>query len=176
MVTFQGNYILLSNFVNKRKTKRDMDKESFIKEEVPAKLNELSEKAAPQWGILTPQAMVEHLVSSWRLANGKAEAKCEMPQEKLKAYRDFLFSDQSFEKNIKNPALPENETPKLRKSSLKEATEQLVGEIEDFFEFFKQNPSAQPEHPVFGALDKEGWLIFQYKHITHHFRQFNLID
>lgn len=137
-------------------------------------LSRLSDDTAPKWGILTPQHMVEHLVSSWRISNGKAQAPCITPEERLSALRQFLFSDKPFQKNIKNPILPEGLTP-LRKKNLEEANQQLVNEIRDFFAYFEEHPNSKPIHPIFGELDKEGWLLFQEKHIKHHFEQFGLL-
>ena len=169
--------MVLDKFAVKVVSKFNMkDKIQFFQETVPAKLEQLTNDQKPEWGMLTPQAMAEHLVSSWRIANGKSAGECKMPEEKLQAYRDFLFSDQPFQKNIKNPLLPENEPPPLRKNNLQEAKDQLLKEIEDFFSFHDQNSGTKPIHPVFGPLDMEGWLIFQEKHTRHHFRQFGLLN
>ncbi len=149
---------------------------SFFKEQVPQYLQKLKPDTSPQWGCLTPQAMVEHVVGSWRISNGKASVSCQTPPDQLKQYRQFLFSEASFEKNTKNPIMPEDRPPSLRKPNLQAAKKQLLKEIDDFFDYFDQHPGAEPVHPIFGALDKRGWLVFQYKHMWHHFKQFQLID
>ena len=149
--------------------------ESFFTETIPQLLDQLKPETQPKWGLLNPQAMIEHLVGSWRISNGKAEAPQMTPNDQLHQYREFLFSDQPFEANTKNPIMPEQEAPELRKPDLVSAKEQLKQEIHDFFAFFRENPHAQPIHPIFGPLDKEGWLQFQDKHMRHHFRQFGLL-
>jgi hypothetical protein len=151
-------------------------KEKFFWEEVPQCLKQLTPDTSPDWGVLTPQAMIEHLVGSWRISNGKAQVERKTPKKELPKYRQFLYSDQPYEKNIKNPIMPENEPPPLRKPDLQSAKEQLLKEIDDFFDFFEQQPEATPVHPIFGALDKDGWLTFQYKHMRHHFKQFGILN
>lgn len=150
--------------------------EKFFKETVPDLLDKLNADTKPEWGLLNAQAMIEHLVSSWRIANGKAKAQKAVPDDQIEAYRGFLFSDQGFERNIKNPILPENEAPALKKPDIKAAKGQLKQEIEDFFAYHEAYPDAQPVHPLFGPLDKNGWLVFQEKHVSHHFKQFGLLD
>ncbi len=152
------------------------EKERFFKQEVPALLDNLEPFTAPKWGILNAQAMIEHLVGSWRISNGKAQAEQVTPEDQLPKYREFLFSDQPFQPHVKNPVMPENEAPALRKKDLKAAKAQLKQEIQDFFSYHEANPEEKPIHPVFGPLDAEGWLQFQYKHMRHHFWQFGLID
>jgi oxepin-CoA hydrolase / 3-oxo-5,6-dehydrosuberyl-CoA semialdehyde dehydrogenase len=150
--------------------------EIFFKVEVPLLLKKLDENSKPAWGILTPQSMLEHIVGSWRISNGRAVVECKVPEEKLKKLRDFLFSDKAFKPNVKNPMMPENEAPAHRKPSLEHVKKQLIEDIDTFFEYFEKNPEAEPVHPIFGKLNKAGWLHFQEKHMKHHFKQFGLIE
>ena len=150
--------------------------ETFFKETVPELLGQLAPDDKPLWGLLNPQAMVEHLVSSWRISNGKAKTDQVITDEQLPKYREFLFSNKPFGHNIKNPVMPENEAPALRKPDLNAAVEQFKQEVADFFYYHEQHPDARPIHPFFGPLDKGGWLMFQQKHTHHHLRQFGLLD
>jgi len=148
----------------------------FFRQTVPNALSKLKTDTQPNWGLLNPQAMVEHLVGSWRISNGKSQARQITPDEQVSCYLKFLYSEEPFEPNVKNPIMPKGEPPPLRKPDLESAKAQLKQEIEDFFVYHKNNPGVQPVHPVFGPLDQEGWLIFQHKHMNHHFRQFGLLD
>ena len=152
-----------------------MSPEKFSQEEVPIMLKTLEPDTKPLWGILTAQHMVEHIVGSWRISNGKAEVECKTPEEKLKKYRKFLFSEKPYKRNMKNPIMPD-ELFQLRKPDLNSAITQLKGEIEDFFTYHEANPDTSPVHPIFNVLNKDEWLIFQKKHIGHHFGQFALMD
>lgn len=152
------------------------EKTDFFKKTVPQALSRLHPDSQPKWGLLNAQAMIEHVIGSWRISNGKAEAQQVVTDEQLPKYREFLFSDQPFVPNTKNPIMPENEPPALRKPDLDSAKKQLEQEIADFFTYHQQNPGSKPVHPVFGPLDQEGWLTFQEKHMRHHFKQFDLLE
>lgn len=148
---------------------------TFLQKDLTEVLNKLHEDSLPLWGHLTPQHMMEHVVSSWRVSNGNATAGLAIPQGKLQEHVEFLYSDRAFERNIKNPVLPPEGLWPLRKKSLDDAKKQLLNEVSDFFQYFDANPKAIPMHPLFGPLDKDGWLRFQRKHMQHHFRQFGMI-
>ncbi|HYF01962.1 MAG TPA: DUF1569 domain-containing protein [Patescibacteria group bacterium] len=126
------------------------------------------------WGRMTPQHMVEHLIVTLKIANGKIRTKVAVSEAEVELRKKFLMGDAMFEKNIKNPVLGD-ELPKLRNANLDEAREKFLKEIDDFYEFFKSNPEAKPVHPLFGELYKSEWERFHLKHFTHHFKQFGLL-
>ena len=147
----------------------------FFQNTIPEALANLTESTERVWGIMSPQAMVEHLVGSWMISNGRAQIGLAVPEESLPKRREFLFSDRPYERGIPNPTQAPGEQ-KLRKESLQAAKDALLKEMDRFFEHHKQNPGVVYTHPVFGELDFEGWLTFQKKHMGHHLRQFALID
>lgn len=146
----------------------------FFVDEVPKALEKLKAETKPEWGSMTAQHMIEHLVGSWRISNGRAQVQLMTPKERLPAYRQFLFSDEPYKKNLMNPIFA-NGLPPLRKESLDAAVQQLIDEMWMFFEYFNEHPEATFIHPVFGELDKEGWLTFQRKHMGHHLTQFGVL-
>lgn len=146
-------------------------KEYFLS--LPDILRQLHPKAKPLWGLMSPQHMVEHLVGTWRISNGRSRVTNIVQMEALEQRRAFLFSDKVYEKNISNPVLGNGLQP-LRKKSLADAIDQLENEMTAFFSYHESNPGQIENHPVFGALDFEGWLIFQAKHMGHHLAQFGL--
>jgi len=149
--------------------------EQFLRLDVQSILEGLSETTEPTWGTMTPQHMVEHVTGSWLISNGRFKAKeLSIPEGKIKARLDFLFSDQPYARNITNPVFGEGLQP-LRKKSLEEAKAALLQNIQLFFEYHEANPNAVFLHPVFGDLDRAGWITFQAKHLRHHFQQFDLI-
>ncbi|MDX5346619.1 MAG: DUF1569 domain-containing protein [Hymenobacteraceae bacterium] len=159
-----------------------MEKEIYIAStfslsEVPELLEHLNENTTPAWGSMNAQQMVEHLISSIRISNGKTDvAKVPLltPEEQLPAYREFLFSDRPFNRNTPNPLFDKG-IPPLRAKDLDTAKARLVEELNDFFTHFEENPEKTIRHPFFGDLDFAGWQAFQRKHIAHHFSQFGLV-
>lgn len=139
----------------------------------PTLLRTLDPNQRPLWGSMTPQHMIEHLVGSWRISNGRAKVKAILEGEALKEKRDFLFSDQQYEHNIFNPIFKDG-LPPLRKASLEAAIDQLEDEMQAFFQHFDENKDAIEVHTIYGELNYDGWLTFQYKHMLHHLKQFGL--
>lgn len=129
----------------------------------------------PQWGSMSPQHMVEHLVGSWRISNGRAQAPQMLTNEDVEVRREFLFSEKAYAKNIANPTSKTQGNAPLRKESLNAAIDQLQDEMKAFFEYHKSHVDAIEMHPVFGPLNFEGWMTFQTKHMTHHMMQFGLL-
>lgn len=129
----------------------------------------------PAWGEMTAQHMVEHLVQTFRLSNGKIEITPAYEGRKLKVMRQFLESDKPMPKNFTNPAIGSGLKP-LIFQNLEEAKSALLEETDEFISYFQKHPDATPVNPTFGALDYDGWIKFHRKHITHHFKQFGLID
>jgi oxepin-CoA hydrolase/3-oxo-5,6-dehydrosuberyl-CoA semialdehyde dehydrogenase len=137
-------------------------------------IKKLTTETGAQWGRMTPQHMIEHLIIVLKISNGKLRLKQAVSDEEVQLRRKFLMSDMMFEKNIKNPLLGD-ELPKLRNASLDEARDKFLEEIDDFYNFFKENPDSKPAHPLFGELYKSEWERFHLKHFTHHFSQFGLL-
>lgn len=146
----------------------------FFTERVPQLMRTLSPSQTPLWGGMSPQHMVEHLVGSWMISNGRATSQLAIPEAKLPSYREFLFSDEEYAQNVPNPVFSKG-LPPLRKPTLEAAIDTLEAEINRFFRYHDENPGATFTHPVFGVLDKKGWLLFQTKHMKHHMRQFGLL-
>jgi hypothetical protein len=140
---------------------------------IPARLRALDGDEQPIWGLMSPRHMVEHLVGSWMISNGKAQVKCIFEGDELAERRKFLFSDVPYQRNITNPVQGDG-LAKLRKADLASAIDQLESEIITFFEYHESNPQTMEVHPVFGVLDYEGWIVFQSKHMQHHLAQFNI--
>jgi oxepin-CoA hydrolase/3-oxo-5,6-dehydrosuberyl-CoA semialdehyde dehydrogenase len=57
------------------------------------KINNLKPETKPQWGKMTAQHMVEHLITAVQISNGKVHFNCFNPPEKLPALRRFFESN-----------------------------------------------------------------------------------
>ena len=138
------------------------------------KLSILQPDQKPLWGKMTPQHMVEHLILSLQMSNGKLNLKCISQPENLPSLKRFLLSERVLPKDYINPYIGPNLLP-LKYSGLEEAVEYLEKEIEIYNKFFKLNPDAKNVHVIFGELNKQEWDRFHSKHLTHHLEQFNLL-
>lgn len=147
------------------------------KEQVSQLLMRLQADAQPVFGIMTPQHMVEHLAFTVRFSNGKAPQQHHYPAEKeakIKAY--ICYTDNPLTIGFRAPVLPVGELIPLRYDNLPDAIGNLLQEISDFENYFRENSSERPVNPAMGELDQSEWRTFHNKHFTHHFRQFNLIN
>jgi hydroxymethylglutaryl-CoA reductase len=63
----------------------------------------------------------------------------------------------------------------VRLANLDAAINELENEVRNFFAFFENEPGIRTQHPVFGDLNFEDWILLHYKHVSHHLKQFNLL-
>ena len=138
-------------------------------------LENLKSGTQPQWGKMTAQHMVEHLITAVQMSNGKVHFECFNPPEKLPTLRRFLMSDRPLPRNFVNPVIGPDNLP-LQYPGLEETKEILESEINDYYKYFELNPDANPTNVTFGELNKEEWDQFHKKHFTHHLTQFKLLD
>jgi hypothetical protein len=148
---------------------------TFDLKSIPFYLEKLTEETKPKWGKMSPQHVLEHLGNTLVIVSTKKEIPTITPEDKLAAYRAFLATDKPFDQNIPNPFVGDF-PPALRFENLETAKTKLVAALNNFYQFFEENPDATPVHPFFGKLNYEGWLQFQRKHFQHHFKQLGLID
>jgi hypothetical protein len=73
------------------------------------------------------------------------------------------------------PAM-EGKLAKLRFFSLDEANAELLKQMEAFDTWYRENPDSTCMHPFLGPLNHDEWVKFHSKHITHHFKQFLILD
>lgn len=132
--------------------------------------------AMGKWGKMNAQQMAEHLATVFWVSSGKLHMDLVTPAEHLPNYKAFLLSDKEFRENTKAPVNVIGEEPQpLRYSAMHEALEKLEEAIAGFEEYFRQDAGNRTMHPVFGELNFEEWVLFHYKHVTHHLRQFGLL-
>jgi hypothetical protein len=116
--------------------------------------------------------MVEHLVDSVVISNGKVQLPCLFDGLELEEKRQFLWSQTPFPRNIANPFA---ENRPLRAPSLAAAIKKLGQELDIFHQYFTENPESTFTHPFFGPLKYQEWIYFHIRHFTHHLIQFELM-
>lgn len=137
-------------------------------------LSKLTNDIQPIFGKMNAQQMIEHLSAVTQIANGNWKVDAFVSEEKTARRKPFLNTDGELQIGFKAPFLTEEPTS-VKFSSISEAIDDLVQQVQLFFEVFKNNSERTVVHPFFGELDFEYWKKFQVKHFTHHFKQFGLI-
>jgi hypothetical protein len=148
---------------------------NFIDKEFPLLLKKLTPNTTARWGLMNPQQMVEHLTDYVRVATGKNPVALITSEEHLPAYKRFLESDKQFRPGTKNPLNTGDPNP-VRMKDLQSAIDEYLSEMKEFYSVFEKQPGLKTIHPAFGHLDANDWLRMQYKHLTHHAKQFGLIE
>lgn len=151
-------------------------RKDFLDSEMFLLLQQLEETATPLWGKMNAQQMVEHLTDFFKVSVEKLVFPLTTPEEHLPRYREFLYSEKMFRENTKAPAEVLGEIPlPMRNDTFQSAKEKLGQAVTAFFKFYQQQPGHKTLHPVFGMLDFDEWVMLHYKHVTHHFRQFDIL-
>lgn len=148
---------------------------AFIKKDLFSLLDSISAETNANWGKMNTQQMVEHLAAFFKVSTGKITFDLLTPEEHLPKYKEFLLSDKPFRENTKAPVQVIGEEPlPVEYKSYKEAVEKLHEAVEHFETYFKNAPGKKTNHPVFGPLNFDEWVLLHYKHVTHHLRQFGM--
>ncbi|MEO6833802.1 MAG: hypothetical protein ABI378_14245 [Chitinophagaceae bacterium] len=151
-----------------------MTKADFLQNELVSLLVKIPVNAAPLWGKMNVQNMVEHMSDSVRIANGRDPQDCITPDENLPKMQAFLYSDKPFKENTPNSLMPDTPAPS-RFERMEDALGELQSELNEFINVFSQDKRKINTNPFFGPLDFEAWTLLLYKHALHHLRQFGVV-
>jgi oxepin-CoA hydrolase/3-oxo-5,6-dehydrosuberyl-CoA semialdehyde dehydrogenase len=152
----------------------DQQKLAFISTGIVPLLRNLSEDAIMKWGKMNAQQMVEHLSAFFRVSTNKLHFPLVTPEDQLPSFKAFLRSEKEFRENTKAPVLPEEPFP-VQFANFKDAVNDLEKEIGDFVTLFSNDTNLTTQHPVFGDLNFDDWVLLHYKHVVHHLKQFGLM-
>ncbi len=144
------------------------------RDEVKKQLATLNNEMKPAFGTMNAQQMIEHLSAVTQIANGNWKVDVFVSDEKSARRKPFLNTDSELQVGFRASFLSENPVA-LQFSSINEAIDDLINQLNVFFEVFEKEPKRTVVHPFFGELDFEYWKKFQIKHFTHHFKQFGLV-
>lgn len=139
-------------------------------------LGNLNEATVARWGTMTPQHMVEHLETSYRIAAGEIQDfEVATPEEHLEKVAATLWNFKKMPRNHKMPLMKAEGLEDLVHPDLATAKAKMLEARETYLHYFKRNPMAQTKNAVFGPLSKYEWSLLERKHLNHHFEQFGLL-
>ncbi len=139
-------------------------------------LEKLNEDTKPVWGNLSPQAMVEHLEYTYKIAAGEIQDfDIETPEKILEKVHATLYNYKKMPREYDFPLAEKSEIEKHKHADLNKAKEQMWEAREAYLEYFNNNPEARTKNVVFGELNRYEWYLLERKHLNHHFEQFELI-
>jgi oxepin-CoA hydrolase / 3-oxo-5,6-dehydrosuberyl-CoA semialdehyde dehydrogenase len=146
----------------------------FFTELLPQTVKKLDENMPPEWGKMSAQHMIEHLIWTLKISTGALEVSCRTPENILPRAKLFLHNNKETPHNYKNPLMGEN-PPALQYTTFIEAKTALLEELNKTLDHVYSLPEATHIHPVFGPLGKDEWQRIHFKHFYHHLLQFGLI-
>ncbi|MGY0393179.1 phenylacetic acid degradation bifunctional protein PaaZ [Bizionia sp. KMM 8389] len=139
-------------------------------------LSKLTKDTKPNWGIMTPQHMVEHLEYTYKIASGDIQDfEIATPEKILEKVHNSLWDYKEFPKNSQFPQLEKGKLDALKHPDLATAITKFKEQREKYIEFFKENPEAKLKNLVFGELNKYESYLLERKHLNHHFKQFGIL-
>ena len=132
------------------------------------RVQRLTPESKPQWGSLDAPRLLCHLADTFRMSLGDLL----VPSANTKVLQRFPLKHlflyvAPFPKGAKAPAELLSTTPGDFESDRKRA----VGLVE---RLAATPRGAGAEHPFLGPLTNEEWNVLQWKHISHHLKQFGL--
>ncbi len=140
-------------------------------------LERLTDTTPAQWGIMTPQHMVEHLAHTYQIAAGiQQDFDIATPADALEKVKASLYDYNPFPVETHFPLLPKNRVQPLQHPDLATAIAKFQAARRAYLTFFKEHPTAEVKNVVFGMLNKYEWYLLERKHLNHHFHQFGLIE
>ena len=139
-------------------------------------LHKLTEDTKPQWGILTPQHLLEHLEHGYRIMSGEIQDfEIATPEKILDKVHNSLYNYDKFPKGTAFPTMKKGELEDLIHPDFATAKQKFIEAREAFKTFFKENPEAVQKNMVFGNLNKYESYLLERKHLNHHFEQFGIL-
>ena len=152
-----------------------IDLEDFFIFKVPEIIDSIQGDEEAKWGLMNVHLMLEHLIFPLNFLLDAEEVPMITSEEKIPRYREFLLSEYGMMKNFKFPLLPKDDTVIQVSEKLSDAKENLKTTLARFLNKINAPDFTIHRHPIYGNLNKQEWLLFQYKHFSHHFLQFGLI-
>ena len=139
-----------------------------VSAEILKRINRVSPNSVRQWGTMTPQQMLAHLVESMRMATGELATKPKKTPLRWFPIKQIVIYVAPIPKALPTALelLPEN-SPDIVKSQ-----QELSRLLTDFGTVVRNGPL--PKHPAFGRLGSHPWGVLMWRHLDHHLRQFGV--
>ena len=134
------------------------------------RIGKLEPDAARQWGRMTAHEMVCHLNDSFRVATGEKHAS---PDTNL--FKRTVFKWAALHTSVPWPHGVATRPELLQDHGGTPPIDWMRdrSELQALISAFAARPS-YGFHPLFGEMSKADWLIWAYRHIDHHLRQFGV--
>ena len=145
-------------------------------EKIAECIHKLTENSKPQWGILTPQHLLEHLEQGYRIMSGEIQDfDIATPEKILDKVHNSLYNYEKFPIDTAFPTMKKGEVENLVHADFDTAKTKFFEARQVYKTFFKENPEAVMKNMVFGELNRYESYLLERKHLNHHFEQFGVL-
>ena len=151
----------------------EVTKKQFMTEQVMELLKNLQSDTEPNFGLMTPQHMIEHLTWTLKSATKRKGTPSGAPTKSQLGFQRFISKGAIFEHRPSDKT--KADLPELKYGSLEEAIEQIPVAINRFYNHFEANPDFKSYSDFIGELDFEQLELFHSQHYKFHFWQFGLL-
>ena len=140
------------------------------REEILRRLATVRPESKRRWGKMSAQRMICHLTDSFRGVTGeKSLARMNIPLRGVVRWI-ALHTSVPWKKNLRTMPEMNQEIGGTPPTEFQKD----VQELRRLFDKFTQQPRTfeWTPHPIFLQLTDEEWMIWGYRHMDHHLRQF----
>ena len=136
-----------------------------VRQAICNRIQKLTLESQRQWGSMSPQRLLIHLVTGLEVCFGDKEV------EVRKGFPNNAFGRWM----VTTAPMP---VPKNMKSSMAATTDSMdfTGDKQRILDYVDRFGKGREQkwgmHPAFGKLSPEQWARLQYKHLNHHLTQF----
>jgi hypothetical protein len=142
-----------------------------VVDELATRLTRVAADTSRVWGTMTPHEMICHLADSYGIATGERQVSMADSWSSRTMIRFIaLHTPLKWPQGV--PTRPEVD-PK-RQGTQPEVFERDRDRLMRVIAAFALPREQYAPHPIFGALKRDEWMIWGYKHPDHHFRQFGV--
>lgn len=134
------------------------------------RLTQLRSDSPRQWGKMDVAQMLAHCCLAFKVPLSKTQPPAMYPLRLIGwLFRPMLYSDKPWKQGA--PTAPSFVIKDQR--NFDEEKQRLNGLIDQFYHA-GPTVAGRHSHPAFGKFTPEQWGKMMWKHLDHHFRQFNV--
>jgi hypothetical protein len=141
-------------------------------EELVSRVQTIQPEAKRHWGLMTAHEMLCHLADSFRIVLGERPVVM-VPANRVTRHLMRLVAlhvPLRWPRGIRTVPEVDPKRDGTRPSAF-EADRQAVLTL---LQRFAANDARYARHPMFGAMSRHDWMIWGYRHMDHHLRQFGV--
>lgn len=142
--------------------------------EVLPLLKTLPADRVANFGLMTPQHMVEHLALTLKNCVLRRGEPVDPPSKGQLGFQRFIAKGAILQHRPTDKTAAD--LPPLKYEKMEDAIEQVEVAIHRFYNHFETNPDFKCYNQFFGELGFEDLELFNYNHYRYHLWQFDLIE